>query len=243
MPQRTYRQELKYLIHYPDAALLRQRLGAVMRRDAHAGPDGRYRVRSLYFDDLFGTAYAQKVEGLGVRRKYRVRVYGAVEGGARLERKSRCGAGIFKQSAALTEQEARRLERGDAAFLRDSGQALSRECYCDWVMRGLRARVVVDYEREAFVLPEGDVRITLDTHVRAGLGSLYDAKLPMVEALGADRLILEVKFTNYLPRLVRRLLPPDACELTAASKYVMCCDALAGRRVEDERRRWTWKAR
>ena len=45
------------------------------------------------------------------------------------------------------------------------------------------------------------------------------------ETLPADQMIMEVKFTEFLPRTVKSILPPRAAELTAASKYVLCCDA------------------
>lgn len=33
---------------------------------------------------------------------------------------------------------------------------------------------------------------------------------------------MEVKFTEMLPQIVRDLLPPNAQEFTAVSKYVLC---------------------
>ena len=91
----------------------------------------------------------------------------------------------------------------------------------------MRPRVIVDYDREPFVLGAGDVRITFDKHVRAGMGTfdLFDPALPTAETLRGDQMIMEVKFTQFLPRQVRSILPPRSAELTAASKYVLCCDA------------------
>ncbi|MBD9338788.1 MAG: transporter, partial [[Ruminococcus] faecis] len=34
--------------------------------------------------------------------------------------------------------------------------------------------------------------------------------------------VMEVKFTEMLPQIVRDLLPPNAQEFTAVSKYVLC---------------------
>ena len=51
--------------------------------------------------------------------------------------------------------------------------------------------------------------------------------VPGVETLPGDTMIMEVKFTEFLPRQVKSLLPPRSSELTAASKYVLCCDAAA----------------
>ena len=63
--------------------------------------------------------------------------------------------------------------------------------------------------------------------VRAGMGEfrLFDPALPAVEVLRGDQMIMEVKFTQFLPRQVKSILPPRSADLTAASKYVMCRNA------------------
>lgn len=222
-----YRHELKYLINLPDWAMLVSRLPAVVQRDPHAGANGEYHIRSLYFDDYWNTAYEEKELGILTRRKYRIRIYNCEDKVIRLERKSKYGPYIHKESAPLTRDEAERILGGDYGFLLRSPHNLLREFYFECTSRIMRPRVIVDYDREPFVMEAGDVRITFDKHVRAGMGAfaLFDPALPTVEVLRGDQMILEVKFTSFLPRLVRQLLPPGACELTAASKYVLCCDA------------------
>ena len=62
--EKGYRHEYKYLISKADAELLKRRLPHIMERDPHAGKDGRYTIRSLYFDDASAAAYYEKVDGL-----------------------------------------------------------------------------------------------------------------------------------------------------------------------------------
>ena len=71
---------------------------------------------------------------------------------------------------------------------------------------------------------EGTVRITFDTGVRAAVGSydIFDSTLPALSVLEPGKLIMEVKFTEMLPQILRNLLPPQAAEFTAVSKYVLC---------------------
>jgi hypothetical protein len=38
---------------------------------------------------------------------------------------------------------------------------------------------------------------------------------------------MEVKYTEFLPQLVRNIVIPSASEMIAASKYVICCDKTA----------------
>lgn len=223
----VYRHELKYLINRPDWALLRARLPVALERDENAGPQGEYHIRSLYFDDYWNSAYEEKELGVLTRRKYRIRLYNCQDKVIRLERKGKYGQYIRKESAPLTREEAARILEGDYAFLLGSPHNLLKEFYFECTSRLLRPRVIVDYDREPFVLDAGDVRLTFDKHVRAGMGrfELFDPQLPAVEVLPGDQMIMEVKFTTFLPGVVRRLLPPRASQLTAASKYVLCCDA------------------
>lgn len=227
MSQSLYRHELKYLISEPEWALLRQRLLPLIPRDPHAGRTGEYHIRSLYFDDYWNSAYEEKELGALTRRKYRIRVYNCSDRVIRLERKSKYGQYILKESAPLTREETEAILDGEYAFLQKSGHNLLREFYVECTSRILRPRVIVDYDREPFVMEAGEVRLTFDKHVRAGFGRflLFDPELPTVEAVGGGEMILEVKFTRFLPAQVRRLLPPRASQLTAASKYVLCCDA------------------
>lgn len=227
MSGQTWRHELKYLINQPEWALLRARLSQVTQRDSHAGPEGEYWIRSLYFDDYWNTAYEDKDAGVLTRHKYRIRVYNCSDSRILLERKNKYGQYIWKQSAELTRQQTEEILAGNYKVLLQGSDNLLREFYYECTARLMRPRVIVDYDREPFILESGDVRITYDKHVRAGMGAfdLFDPKLPTAEVLPGDQMIMEVKFTQFLPRLVRSLLPPRSAELTAASKYVLCCDA------------------
>lgn len=90
----------------------------------------------------------------------------------------------------------------------------------------VRPRVIVDYEREPWILDAGTVRVTFDMNVRAAVGGfdVFDATLPVLPVLEPGKLVMEVKFTEFLPQVVRDLLPGKAQELTSASKYVLCYD-------------------
>lgn len=67
------RHELKHQISQTDLIILRQRLGAVMSRDRHT-IDGKYEIRSLYFDNPDDQALRDKLDGVRDRVKYRIRI-------------------------------------------------------------------------------------------------------------------------------------------------------------------------
>ncbi|MDD2649172.1 MAG: hypothetical protein PHU22_10295, partial [Eubacteriales bacterium] len=64
----------------------------------------------------------------------------------------------------------------------------------------------------------------------AGLGGfeLFDRELPTIETLPVNIMVLEVKFTEFLPEIVKRALRCLPNEMTAASKFVLCCDVAQG---------------
>ena len=70
-----YRHELKYKIYFSEYLAIRQRLRSVMRPDPHAGADGTYQIRSIYFDNVYDKALREKVDGIQKREKFRIRYY------------------------------------------------------------------------------------------------------------------------------------------------------------------------
>lgn len=220
-----YRNEWKYVISQSEARLLKMRLEPFMQRDVHA-VDGKYLIRSLYFDDYWDSSYEEKMMGVMERQKWRIRIYNYSDARISLERKKKAGSYIHKESAQITRQEFDCILNGKYEFLLQHEKNLCREFYYECVARLMRPKVIVDYDREPFVLPEGDVRITFDYDVRAAIGGfdIFDPGLPTLDAMEPDVLVLEVKFTEFLPGLIRRLLPLDGQEFTAVSKYTLCYD-------------------
>lgn len=218
-----FRHELKYLISTKEKDVLVRKLEPLIARDKHA-ENGIYTIRSLYFDDMWQTAYTEKLLGTAIRKKYRIRIYNFSDDVIKLERKTKQGSYIYKQDAPLTKQEFYQILKGDFAFLLKREEALCKTFYVECTSNLLRPRVIVDYEREPFVYRYGDVRITFDMDVRTALLSydIFDDKLPILGTMPPDTLVMEVKYTEFLPQQIRNILPQDAEDLSAFSKYVVC---------------------
>ncbi len=99
-----YRHEWKHEITAFDVLCLRQRLSAVMQADPHA-LGGRYRVRSLYFDDLRDTALREKLDGVSHREKFRLRCYNGDDSYLVLEKKSKIGGLCAKEQARPDQRQ------------------------------------------------------------------------------------------------------------------------------------------
>lgn len=221
---RPYRHELKYLINRRDMDSCMSRLREFASYDDHIR-DGKYMIRSLYYDDMYRSAYTEKENGTGKRSKYRIRIYNMDEGFICLEKKIKDGSYIRKESAVLDRHEYDMIIGGDTDHLLGRSESVANDFAAKWRMDMLRPEVIVDYDRVPLIYDHGNVRITFDMNVRAVVGTtdIFDDKAPSYEVLGPDQLIMEVKYTEFLPDIFRAILPDGGCRL-AMSKYVMCCD-------------------
>jgi len=221
-----FRHELKYLINYRDHALIRLKLQSLLASDANVNSDGSYTVRSLYFDNFYNTAYNDKYAGVENRTKYRIRIYNNSDKTINLEKKNKRGSYNYKQTAPMTKEQVYGVLDGNyEVLLKDSNNLLG-VFYHQCVSNIMRPRMIVDYEREPYIMEAGDARITFDKNIRAGVGGfdIFDAALPTVETLEPGLLILEVKFTEFLPNILRKILPANATDYTAVSKFILGCD-------------------
>lgn len=220
-----YRHELKYLISRASAELLRRRLPHFMGRDPHAGPTGKYTIRSLYFDDFYGSAMEEKESGLAMRTKYRLRCYNYDLSFVKLERKEKHDSLTKKAAQTLSRQEALALQALEA----DPGATgLKLELQNKLRWEALRPRVLVDYDRYVFAHPVGNTRVTLDMGVRTSpcKTELFDRELAMLPVLAKGEAVLEVKYDDAFPRHVGRLLEGVARDRMAVSKYCRCLAVL-----------------
>lgn len=217
-----FRHEEKYFISTAAARMLQGRLRAGLRRDGHAGEDGRYFIRSLYFDDYLQSGLLDKVEGVEKREKFRIRFYDMDDRFIRLELKQKIGSLTRKKSAPLTRAQADAILAGDTWPLWDIDDPLLRNFYLKARTRLLRPTVIVDYRREAYVFR--DVRITLDSDLHSGQyrTDLFSPEPYTLPVLPSDRLVLEIKYDDALPYTVRQLLRPLSAARCAISKYELC---------------------
>lgn len=214
-----YRHEVKHEISYQDMLCIRQRLKAVALPDPHA-KDGKYRIRSLYFDTPSDKALREKIDGTARREKFRIRYYNNDRSYICLEKKSRVNGLGTKYSARLTEEQTRNIIGGDISWMRDHDDPLICELYLKMTYQRLSPKTVVDYLREPYIYGPGNVRVTFDSDIRTGLGRifLFDEDLPTLRAADGS-IILEVKWDDFLPGIIRDCVQTPGVRAMAFSKY------------------------
>ncbi len=220
-----YRHELKYQVSRSDYLAIRQRIRAVMQLDSHADSGGHYTIRSIYFDNADDKALREKIDGIARREKFRIRYYNDDFSNLSLEKKMKHNNLCLKLDAPLTEEECRKILRGDTDFMLGSPHELIRELYCKMKTEQLRPRVLVSYTREPYVYAAGNVRVTFDSRIRSTLyhGEFLEETVHDISA--TDRpgdIILEVKFDEFLPDIIRDLIQCEGIRQGAFSKYGAC---------------------
>jgi len=217
-----YRHEWKHEINYADQLMLRMRLSAVMKRDTHA-VNGVYEIRSLYFDNLSDKALREKIDGVNIREKFRIRYYNADTSFIMLEKKSKINGLCAKESCRIAKDEAQKIVDGDLGWMQGSGRPLCQELYSKMLFQGLKPKTIVDYTRDPFVFGPGNVRVTIDYNIRTG-AFRTDFLSPKTLTLpaGESPIILEVKWDEYLPDIIRDAVTIPGRRVTAFSKYEQC---------------------
>ena len=218
------RHELKFYIDYSDYLAIRSRLRAIAKLDPHVGPSGTYFIRSLYFDNYNDKALREKIDGVNVREKFRIRYYNQDTSRIMLEKKSKIHGMCKKQQASLTKEQCQGLIDGNLSTIRDSNDPLLLELYNKINTQQLKPRVIVDYVREPYIYEHGNVRITFDSGLKTGLYSrnFFGSELPTIAAGDQGTIILEVKFDEYLPEIIQMAIQIGDRSQSAFSKYAAC---------------------
>lgn len=218
-----YRVENKYNCSENELQILQHRLEGVLQADSNENHPEGYNIVSLYFDDLQDTCLYDTEDGVEVRDKYRIRIYNNSLDVIKLEVKSKKDGYIYKKSRTITKEQADKLMRGecieDSASMEDPATLFNLAIRT----RGLRPKVIVAYERKAYVFGPGNTRITLDRNVRAS---------KRVEDFGSENIsydflhefdkVLEVKYDEFIPGFLLQLLELGNMQQTSYSKYQLC---------------------
>lgn len=216
-----YRYELKYVISRQDAEKLKSALSLVLQKDTHSiHDDYSYLITSLYFDTLDHDAFYEKMNGVRMRKKYRLRLYNHNYDRILLECKHKHENMTYKQGLRLDETQLKRILSGDMSVHDDDPELLS-QFVLDHRLHYLKPSVIVEYDRLAFVYEPLDVRVTFDDHIATYHyhTDLMDLSHNKAFISQQDVVVLEVKFNTILPDFIRDLLSTIPTNRQAISKF------------------------
>lgn len=222
--EKNFRHEYKFLISKEASEILKRRLPHVMQRDPHAGPEGWYTIRSLYFEDQSFSAFYEKVSGTDNRTKFRIRCYNYSDKILKLEKKEKKGHLTRKTAQVISLADVRSIQNNPRQRIPDHPEELAEELRLLCSNRGARPLVLVDYDRTPFVCAQGNTRITIDENIRTipYKGDLFAPGHPAIPVMEPDQVILEVKFDDFLPGYLSECLADIPKAPMAVSKFAMC---------------------
>ena len=222
----VYREEKKFLINFEEFRRLAHYLEQFLMEDEHNGTLG-YHVRSLYFDTMYDKDYFEKLDGVELRRKIRLRIYDPENDFALLEMKQKQGQYQLKRSLRITRDDAEALISGDYTPLLRYQEDFAAECYALMQMQVYRPKTVVEYNRKAFIAKENKIRITFDHQIVSteSDANIFSKDLNMNPVLDPFGVVLEVKFNGFLLDYIKDLLSSAQKSELSVSKYMLARQA------------------
>ncbi len=211
--------------------MLKIRLNGIMRRDPHTDQRGRYLIRSIYFDDIYDTAFRENADGLDRHEKFRIRAYNNDDSFISLELKIKERGKTRKISEVISRELYRYLVFDEGGHM-DPGQCgdLSRKLIAAKMTRLMKPRLIVQYEREPYIMDTGNVRVTFDRFISASgsLDRMFEKNAYAFPVLPENLHLLEVKWDSFLPGHIGEALKNDNLNNTSFSKYFLSVQTLSG---------------
>lgn len=224
-----YRVEDKYILSDIDMFILEKRIAAILDSD-YFSRDGSYTISSVYFDDYRDTHLNDTLDGIDSRDKYRIRIYNGSFDVIKLEIKHKLHNRIRKDSCSITYDELTTLLSGQPIRTNIATKQSLDDPVVQFNLaimeRKLVPKVIVTYERAAYVCNAGNVRITFDRNVRSSeqiekfgdMALVHDSVVRIPESSS----ILEVKYDEFLPEYIADTLEMGNLWQVSYSKYGLC---------------------
>ncbi len=222
---KRYRHELKFVLSRQEAELLKCKLSLLMDVDTNSkNDDNTYFIRSLYFDDIYDSAYYEKIDGLEKREKYRIRMYNFDDSFIRLERKEKDRDLTNKVQTKITREEAEHFINCEFDKVDTKGNKLLEEFLLKYKLHQIKPSVIVDYKRLALTYPIEDIRITFDEDIKSGRYNydIFDRNINSKNVFENDEVVLEVKFNNYIAKHLVDVINEIPSIRLAVSKFTLC---------------------
>lgn len=237
-----YRVENKYLVTDFQIAYLSAKLSGFMEKDKH-GKDGKYLIRSLYFDDMNDSCLEANRAGVDYRYKYRIRTYDNSKSLIHLEEKSKIHGFTKKITTEIGLEESMLYIDADTCARApmvaskimngNSNPELSflqKKLLLDMQIKLMHPVVTVEYERTAYVCDMGNVRVTFDRNIGGcrNIHAFFEKDMPVIPVLPPGVHVMEVKYDELLPDYIREIIDTGEYQKISYSKYCQAREACDG---------------
>lgn len=224
MNRQKYRHELKYLCCESELQVIESKIKSICRKDKYGDEDGQYNIRSVYFDTYDDICFRENEAGVDKRKKYRIRIYNNNAEVIKLECKSSLHGLKRKESCLLTKEQCIAILKCNFDIKFTDNQKLLENFLCESKIRRYIPKVIVDYQRTAYIFPVGNVRITVDRNISSSgnLSAFFEKNIPRRPVTERGKHILEIKYDELLPDFFWRILSCRNMQRCSFSKYYLC---------------------
>ena len=235
--QKFSRFEMKYIIRKSISESIQKEIRNFMIYDGYANKESKknYFVRSLYFENNNYSNFNEKVDGVKLRHKYRIRTYSNKldkNTPIFLELKGRENERTYKIRFFIKQDDLNLFfEKKNYFKLKKNylDNYLIEQFIFDCYRKNLSPKILVDYNRTPYINKSGlYFRLTFDNNiVSLSNSSLYSTGLNSSwrECL-AGFTILEVKFESSMPAWFQRIIQSHQLQRRSISKFVIAADTL-----------------
>lgn len=214
------RRELKYVISESDYYNYNNLFKKLLTSDPNNKNCG-YKIRSLYFDTLNNDDYYQKLNGEEVRKKIRLRIYDVNTDNVKLEIKRKLNINQIKETTTISREDAIKLinKRYDVLLKYDSKTA--KTAYNIMTLGQYRPVVLIEYNRRAYMHKENNIRVTLDSDMRANefQFDLFSKNIVLSPIFNHYDALLEIKYDKDLFCWISQLIGGKDNINESLSKY------------------------
>lgn len=219
------RLELKYFINYNEFAFLKNKLKVIMKNDENTTLKWWYRISSLYFDSYDDECYFDKLSWIKYREKYRLRFYNNDPSLIKFEIKIKNKDYVKKESFIIDFDNAKKMVDGDYSFFLTQWDEKLKKLYLKFKTKLYKPKVIVNYDREPYILEYNNTRITFDKNLywSPDVNNFFNQEdITTFPCIVKWIVILEVKYNNFLPDYIKNSLAMTSFKRSAISKYVIC---------------------
>ena len=193
--------------------------------------NNKYLVRSLYYDNDDYTNFFEKVDGIKIRKKFRLRSYDKEfksKNPIFLEMKGRVHDRIIKKRVLIDKNDIKYFETLkdlEMLYKKYNNNSLVREFIYDVKKKNIKPKIMIDYNRRPLINKFGlYFRLTFDSDlVTSKTNSLFEDKsrpnLSLQYKPGNS--ILEVKFERSIPAWFHRIIQSYNLNRRSISKFVL----------------------
>lgn len=226
--KKVYRNEEKYIVNEAAFKILQMKLDQIALTDPHQKGES-YRIRSLYFDDCYDSAFYENDAGVDERKKIRIRVYDNPKNLIRLEIKHKLRGKNYKEACPISTESFYKILNKELRFDESFPKAL-RLLYLEMMTKNSEPKVITEYERSTYIYGIGNVRITFDRNISYSndFNRFLKKNIRLTPLLQKGMHVLEVKYDEFLPDFIGQLIETGDLSLSTFSKYYLSRLAMKG---------------